>query len=99
MKRALKKVARHILTEGGLVRSLKAGCLGHTMHCWFEGVAVRKDLNAPGDLGGKCGEPEKFLIEIQLLRIEGNNAVVRLWAPEQVKIVSAEKDPHCQGDS
>jgi hypothetical protein len=33
---------------------------------------------------------------MELLRIEGDTVVLRLWAPDQVRIVSAKKDPHCQ---
>jgi hypothetical protein len=68
------------------------------MHLWWTAALAPREVDAPGSLAGG-GEPQEFLIEIELLRIEGNNAVVRLWAPEQVRIVSAKKDPHCQAAS
>ncbi len=86
-----------ILTTGGLVRSLKAGCPEHAMHLYWTGFFAPREPNASIDRDGNCGKAQEYLIEIELLRIEGNNAIVRINAPPQVSMVSAKKDPQCQG--
>ena len=97
MRQALQNVTGYLLTEGGLVRTLRVGCPEQTMHLWWTGVSTPTGPGAPGSLQGQCGQPEELLIEIELLRIEGSSAVVRINAPPQVDIVSAKKDPRCRG--
>ena len=96
MEHACSERNEYILTEGGLVRTLKAGCPEQSMHLWSTGAFRPGEPNGPVDLQGKHGRQNDLLVEIELLRIEGNNAVVRLWAPDHVRIVSAKKDPRCQ---
>jgi hypothetical protein len=89
---------RHaILTEGGLVRTLKAGCPEQTMHLYWTGGLLPREPGAATGPAGEFAAEEEYLIEIELLRIEGNNAIVRINAPPHVDIVSAKRDPRCQG--
>jgi len=98
MRQTCKKLTNPILTKGGVIRTLRAGHPEHTMHLWWTGTIAPREPDAPVTLDGAAGQPQEFVIELELLRIEGTTAVVRLWAPEQVKIISAQKDPHCLTD-
>ena len=80
---------RYLLTDGGLQRTLKSGHPEHTMHLWWTGAFL-----CPGV---ELVEANEHLIEIQLVRIEGNQAIIRIWAPDEVEILAAKKDPHCRG--
>lgn len=99
MGHACRKTNEHVLTEGGLVRALKLGRPEQTMHLWWSGAFATSQRKSPRGPKGERDEPGEFLIEIELLRIEGDSAVVRLWAPDEVTILSAKKDPHCQAGS
>lgn len=68
------------LTVGGLQRKLRAGNAGDTMHLWVR--------------SGDGPKAEEFLAEIELVRVDGKTVTLRIWAPDQVSIVSAKKDPH-----
>jgi hypothetical protein len=67
------------------------------MHLYWTGVLLPRERDAQSDPDGKHGRAAQHLVEIELLRIEGNNAIVRIKAPPQVDIVSAKKDPRCRG--
>ena len=86
----------HVLTEGGLKRTLKLGHPEHTMHLWWTGVMGAQPNNARRNPRGNLVEADEFLIEIELVRIEGDRATIRIWAPDQVRIISANKDSHRQ---
>lgn len=96
MRAAGSETRTHVLTEGGLVRTLKVGRPEHTMHLRWTGHFAAGKREPPDGPGHAAGEPEEFLVEIELLKIVGDSAVVRLWAPEEVMILSAKKDPQCQ---
>ena len=85
----------YILTAGGLQRTLKLRHPEQTMHLWWTGAFLAKDVRAYVEPSGFVVETGEFLIEIELVRVEGEKATIRISAPEQVKIVSAKKDPHC----
>ena len=94
MKSSPKVLSEFVRTEGGLVRSIKLGCPEDTMHLWWNGAFLAPiPEDAPHPMR-KCGEVGEFLVEIELLRIEGDKVTVRLWAPEPVRIISARRDPH-----
>ena len=61
MGRDCKTLSEHVLTEGGLVRTLKAGCPEQTMHLRWTGAAAPQEIKVPLDSEGKFGEPEEFL--------------------------------------
>ena len=94
MKSSSKVSSEFIRTEGGLVRSIRLGCPEDTMHLWWNGAFLAPVPEDAADPARECGEIGEFLVEIELLRIEGDKVTVRLCAPAPVRIVSARKDPH-----
>jgi hypothetical protein len=93
MQSSGQTTSAYILTEGGLTRTLKVGRPEQTMHLWWTGAFLPNGIHSFPGTGGPV-EAGEFLIEIQLLRVEGDAAILRFCGPEQVRMVSAKKDPH-----
>jgi len=88
---------RYVLTHGGLQRAFRLGHPEDTIHLWGTGAFLAKGLDVACVASARdLVEAGEFLIELELVRIEGNVATIRIWAPDQIKIISAKKDPHCQ---
>ena len=96
MKSSAKGFSEFVRTEGGLVRSIRLGCPEDTMHLWWDGAFLAPVPADAADPPRACGAVGEYMVEIELLRIEGDKVTVRLWAPEPVRIVSARKDPHAR---
>jgi len=86
----------YILTKGGLVRSFKPSRPDHTMYLWLTGGLGADDGRGDGAAHSEKGPAQQGLIEVQVLKIEGDSVTIRFWAPDPVLMISAGKDPHCQ---
>lgn len=88
----------YILTRGGLVRTFKTDRPDHTMHLWLDGGLAADGRPADEATPDHAGPAKQGLIEVQVLKIEGDSVTIRFWAPDPVVMISAGKDPHCRPD-
>jgi hypothetical protein len=79
----------YVRTRGGLVRTMKLGCPEHTMQFRWNGTCGKPPLPPNRVFGTDKGETKEILIEVELLRIQGDKVTLRLSAPDEVRIVSA----------
>lgn len=80
---------RHVLTQGGLVRSLRLGQTGDTLHLWAQRPRPAPSESRSLEAEGACLDE---LIEIELLEIRPEKATIRIKAPAHFTIISAKKD-------
>ena len=80
---------RHVLTQGGLVRSLRLGQTGDTLHLWTQRSRSSPPESRSLDAEGACLDE---LIEIELIEVRAEKATIRIKAPSHFTIISAKKD-------
>jgi len=88
---------KHRLTEGGLYLTLRAGEPQDILRCRWSGAWMNRDWSTYLHPGGELIGVGHWLAEIEVIAARGKRVLVRVKAPEFVRIARAGMDGRVEG--